>query len=116
MCCKSKRKNWEEKMKKKCCIKNALFGFSCIASCSKGRAYPLQLPAVSFALANLYSIDFFFKKETTLLINWILKREKRQHKQLKINTKSNFSIYKHISSSDRTTNLKKQSLSNSYPA
>lgn len=56
---RAKGKNWDEKVKKKCCIKNALFG--CTASCSKGRAYPLEPSVISFALANLYSIDFFVK-------------------------------------------------------
>lgn len=64
---RAKEKNWEEKVKKKCCIKNALFGFSCTASCSKGRAYPLQIPAISLAFANLYSTNFFFQKRNNFI-------------------------------------------------
>lgn len=62
---RAKEKNWEEKVKKKCCIKKMHYldlVVLLLPSCSEGRAYPLQLPTISFALANLYSIDFFFQK------------------------------------------------------
>lgn len=58
------KKRW----RKNAVYKNALFGFSCIASCLKGRAYILQLPAINFALANLYFIDFFFCQINPLYI------------------------------------------------
>lgn len=48
----------------------------------------------------IYSSLIFLSKKppTTLPIIWILKTEKTKLKELKINTKSNFSIYKHTSS------------------
>lgn len=96
------KKRW----RKNAIYKNALFGFSYIASCLKG----LYFTTTCNKLCPCQFIFhwFFWSNKPPLQITWISKIEKTKLKYLKINTNLNFSIYKPTSSSNRTTNLIKE--------